>query len=136
MSHLTLDPWNRIWSRCGAICSAKPNRRAYTISSTELLPPSRTRSFGDSISSEPCGICGGHEWLWRREILAQRFLGFELFRVWLPGGEFAVAGSLGITWAQEHTGPIQTWEDLEKYPWPDPAAIDYRQLEFYEQHCR
>ncbi|MGW8256611.1 MAG: uroporphyrinogen decarboxylase family protein [Thermoguttaceae bacterium] len=70
---------------------------------------------------------------WDREIAVQRFLGFELFRVWLPGGEFDVAGSLGTTWAEEHAGPIQSWNDLERYSWPDPKAIDYGQLEYYER---
>ncbi len=27
-------------------------------------------------------------------------------------------------WAQEHTGVITTWEDLERFPWPDPADFD------------
>ena len=48
--------------------------------------------------------------------------------------EFKVAGSLGTAWAEEHAGPIQSWEDLEKYPWPDPDAVDYGQLEYYERH--
>ncbi|NLY00396.1 MAG: hypothetical protein GXY83_30235 [Rhodopirellula sp.] len=71
--------------------------------------------------------------IWEREIAVQRLLGFEIFRVWLPGGEFDVAGSLGTTWAQEHAGPIQSWEDIERYPWPDPARIDYGQLDEYER---
>ena len=81
------------------------------------------------LSGEP----GTRPWQWDREIAVQRRLGFELFRVWLPGGEFDVAGSLGTTWAQEHAGPIQSWEDLERYPWPSPQAIDARQLEYYER---
>jgi uroporphyrinogen decarboxylase len=71
---------------------------------------------------------------WQREIAVQRLLGFELFRVWLPGGEFDVAGSLHTTWAEEHRGPIQSWQDIDRYPWPQPQAIDYAQLEFYERH--
>lgn len=70
----------------------------------------------------------------RREIAVQRFLGFELFRIWLPGGEFDVAGSLGTTWAEEHEGPIRSWADVERYPWPRPEQINYAQLEFYERH--
>jgi uroporphyrinogen decarboxylase len=72
-------------------------------------------------------------WQWNREIAVHRLLGLELIRVWMPGGEFNVAGSLGTTWAQEHAGPIQSWQDVERYPWPDPRAIDYRQLEYYER---
>lgn len=77
---------------------------------------------------------GSPERTWEREIAVQRRLGFEIFRLWLPGAEYPVAGSQGITWAEEHAGPIQSWEDLEKYDWPDPAAIDLSELEYYEQH--
>ena len=52
---------------------------------------------------------------WEKEIQVQRFLGCEVFRVWLPGAEFAVAGSRGTTWGEEHTGQIQSWADLENY---------------------
>jgi len=71
---------------------------------------------------------------WAREIAVQRFLGHEVFRVWLPGAEFRLAGSRGTTWAQEHAGPIQSWEDYQRYDWPDPKAIDYSQLEWYERN--
>ena len=71
---------------------------------------------------------------WEREAHTFHRLGFELFRVWLPGAEFAVAGSKGTTWGEEHEGPIQSWQDLERYDWPNPAAIDYRQLEYYDKH--
>ena len=103
-------------------------------------PPSRVFHFEHGIAENvkdqiarrsglPVAAPGGPEGLWQREIDLHRALGFELFRVWLPGGEFAVAGSRGTTWAQEHAGPIQSWADLDRYPWPDPAAIDFGQLE-------
>ncbi len=79
------------------------------------------------------GPAGDPTWAWQRETTIQRRLGFELFRVWLPGGEFPVAGALGTSWAEEHAGPIQSRRDLEEYRWPDPAAVDYGQLEYYER---
>ncbi len=108
-------------------------------------PPSRVFHFEHGIAENvkdqiarrsglPVAVPDGPEGLWQREIDLHRALGFELFRVWLPGGEFDVAGSLGTTWAQEHAGPIQSWADLDRYPWPDPAAIDYSQLEYYQRH--
>jgi uroporphyrinogen decarboxylase len=30
-------------------------------------------------------------------------------------------------WAQEHSGVISNWEDLERFPWPDPAEFDRRE---------
>jgi uroporphyrinogen decarboxylase len=33
-------------------------------------------------------------------------------------------------WDDENTGPIQTWEDFEKFPWPRPEEIDYYRLEY------
>lgn len=32
-------------------------------------------------------------------------------------------------WQNEHAGPIQTMEDLERYPWPTPADIDFGPVE-------
>lgn len=41
----------------------------------------------------------------------------------------------GREFQDEQTGPIMSWEDFEKYPWPDPdaphAAAD---LEWYQEH--
>lgn len=69
---------------------------------------------------------------WDFEAALYRGLGFEIFRLWLPGAEYKVAGSLGITWGEEHAGPIQSWTDLEQYDWPNPAAVAFSQLEHYE----
>jgi len=33
-------------------------------------------------------------------------------------------------WIEEGKGAISSWEDFEKYPWPDPAKIDYSICEF------
>lgn len=79
----------------------------------------------------PAANSGGEAW--DRETAIQRALGFEAFRVWLPGGEFDVAGSLGTTWAEEHQGPIQSWDDLERYRWPRAEDVDFSQLDHYEQ---
>lgn len=34
------------------------------------------------------------------------------------------------TWDNEATGPIQSWQDFETYPWPKPEDIDYYKLEY------
>ena len=74
------------------------------------------------------------EFAWEKEIVVQRFLCQELFRMWLPGAEYRVAGSRGIAWGEEHAGPIKGWEDLDRYDWPDPQAIAFAELEWYERH--
>ena len=33
-------------------------------------------------------------------------------------------------WQDETSGPIQSWEDFEAYPWPRPEEISYRALEY------
>jgi uroporphyrinogen decarboxylase len=33
-------------------------------------------------------------------------------------------------WENETTGPVQSWEDFEKYPWPDPEEILVSQLDY------
>jgi uroporphyrinogen decarboxylase len=34
----------------------------------------------------------------------------------------------------ENAGPITSWEDFERYPWPKPADIDYFSVEWASQH--
>jgi uroporphyrinogen decarboxylase len=33
------------------------------------------------------------------------------------------------SWVDEFHGAIETWEDFERYPWPKPQHIDYRDIE-------
>jgi uroporphyrinogen decarboxylase len=40
----------------------------------------------------------------------------------------------GRTWMDESTGPIQTWEQFEKFPWPKPGTADTGDLEWYSKH--
>jgi len=77
---------------------------------------------------------GTPEFKWQREIEIQRVLSRDIFRIWLEGAEFKVAGSRGITWGQEHAGPIQNWQDLDNYDWPRAEDINYSELEWYEKH--
>ncbi len=34
-------------------------------------------------------------------------------------------------WQDEHHGPIMSWQDFERYDWPDPASADFSELEAY-----
>lgn len=45
------------------------------------------------------------------------------------------AGGAGTrSWTEEEAGPIRSWEDFEKYPWPDPARSDLFNYEFVSRH--
>jgi uroporphyrinogen decarboxylase len=33
-------------------------------------------------------------------------------------------------WTDERTGPIQSWEDFERYPWPEPEDLRHAALEY------
>lgn len=74
----------------------------------------------------------------KREIEIQSFLGYEL--VYLK--ELNLKFDLENRHAGENVkssdlvagGPIQTWEDFEKYPWPDISKIDFSPLEWLEKN--
>jgi len=70
---------------------------------------------------------------WRDDVALYRFLGMETFHVRLPGGGIPVRPIQDTGWAEEHAGPIQSWEDFERFPWPNPDSVDYAQLEAYER---
>jgi uroporphyrinogen decarboxylase len=71
--------------------------------------------------------------VWRR-------LGYDFVR-W--GGGLNFTGKTRVTedtavdfnrgqrhWTEEGTGPIASWEDFEKYPWPKLEEVDYSMVEY------
>lgn len=78
-------------------------------------------------------------------VTVQRFLGYDYVRcgveglVWTLHRETAAdtaqlqrAG--GRSFIDEHRGPITSWEEFGRYPWPDPARAETRALEWCERH--
>lgn len=52
-----------------------------------------------------------------------------------PGDYLDAEDTAGLSrgnrhWANEARGPIASWEDFEKYPWPDPAKADIWPYEY------
>ena len=83
----------------------------------------------------------------KRDITVHRFLGYDMFRVTIPGFDFPTnlhrtndatteEGQIRDSrdWVDEHTGPIQSWEDFENYPWPDISKVDVSAMEWYEKN--
>ncbi len=81
----------------------------------------------------------------KREIRIQRFLGYDYVRCGLddfemPLNRLSVADTAAISRAggrqfiNEKAGPITSWEEFEKYPWPDPGRCKTTRLEWYEQN--
>ena len=79
------------------------------------------------------------------EIALQRFLGYDFVHsaVWGPGFEvkWATAGdtaglarTAGRNFVDETRGPVATWEEFEKYPWPSLTAFKTESLEWSEKN--
>ncbi len=89
---------------------------------------------------------GAPEFQYRKAIAIQRFLGYDHVRCGVEGFEMplkhiqtedtseALQRVSGRSYMEEHQGPITTWEEFENYPWPDPATVSTRTLEWYEQN--
>jgi uroporphyrinogen decarboxylase len=69
----------------------------------------------------------------KKHIAVQRFCGFDYAGAALLRLDFtlfkatvedtaALKRAGGRAFQDEHKGPIQSWEDFEKFPWPDPYA--------------
>jgi len=80
----------------------------------------------------------------KKYIATQRFLGYDYCSVYVGGVAFVYnwestadpASDLkreSRSWMNEHRGPIGSWEDFEKYPWPDPKKIDTSALEKFSR---
>jgi uroporphyrinogen decarboxylase len=78
-----------------------------------------------------------------RQIRLQRFLGYDYVLcgpegIDMPFKRASVDDTAGLKrqggrgYIDEHVGPITTWGEFETYPWPDPAHITTRSLEWYE----
>ncbi len=101
------------------------------------------RAFGVGADLDP-----GDPWYgWKREIAVQRFLGYDAIRADVDWGGFprehllaadsteAAGQSRGTrSWTDEHEGPIASWEDFERYPWPKPEEIRADTLEWLSKH--
>ncbi len=81
----------------------------------------------------------------QRQIAVQSFLGYDFIRcgpenVDMPVNQQAAGDTAdlardgGRLFLDENRGPVTTWEEFEKYPWPDPEKIATRNLEWYEKN--
>lgn len=83
----------------------------------------------------------------RAFIRLYRFLGYDYVTVGAEGFEFphrhtTADDTTGIeaqkrserSWTDEHRGMIASWEDFERYPWPDAANIRTDRLEWYSKN--
>jgi uroporphyrinogen decarboxylase len=82
----------------------------------------------------------------RRLIAVNRFCGFDYVPARLIGMDLAMFRATvedtaalkragGRAFQDEHRGPIMTWEDFEKFPWPDPGAPGAdADLEWFSRH--
>ena len=93
------------------------------------------------------GLDAGDPWFAHRKYVeVQRFCGFDYARVPLVDVEMPLHKQAiddtadlrrggGREYQDEHTGPIMSWEDFERYPWPDPRAVSTtRELEWYQEN--
>ncbi len=84
----------------------------------------------------------------RRDVALHSFLGYDMFRVGVarktvfPTATRAAAdttsqprqGRGDREWQEEHAGPIQGWEDFDRYPWPKVSDIDFSPMEWLEHN--
>jgi uroporphyrinogen decarboxylase len=82
----------------------------------------------------------------KRTLRLQRVLGYDYVRQWVEGVAMPLrrqlvedsAGALsraaGRSYVDEARGPITSWEEFERYPWPQPAQFSTRALEWYERN--
>ncbi len=81
----------------------------------------------------------------KKYIAVQRFCGFDYVRVGLSvdmplysqsvKDTAELARQAGRSFQDEHVGPIMSWEDFEKYPWPDLRAPEATtELEWHQEN--
>jgi len=79
----------------------------------------------------------------KQQLALHRFLGYDYMRVDLERFDYPLpsrtaADTAGLTrtagrdFREQGRGPITSWEELERYPWPDPDRASTRAFEWYE----
>lgn len=124
-------------------------RREGTPARVFFIELFQDRAIEDAIDRQ-FGVTAGldrsrPEFEWERTVAMQRFLGYETVHAgllylrtgdWIPAADTAMPSQSGgdRNWINEHRGPITTWEEFEKYPWPDGKTWDTRHLEWLEKN--
>jgi len=83
----------------------------------------------------------------RLEIRIQRHLGYDYVTTKIENFEWPLKETVlpdtvedcqrrqtGRRWMEEHRGPIASWDDFGKYPWPDPATFRTDAIEWYSRN--
>ncbi|MFH1760070.1 MAG: uroporphyrinogen decarboxylase family protein [bacterium] len=81
----------------------------------------------------------------KKQIKLQCFLGYDYILAGVEDIEFSYKKNLttdtallqkkdGRDFIDEQQGPITTWAEFEKYPWPDPRNAQVRALEWYNKN--
>ncbi len=92
------------------------------------------------------GLSESDPWFEEKKYIAvQRFCGFDFVTAGvamdMPINSTAVDDTAGLArdggrfYTDEHSGPITSFEEFEKYPWPDPHAQEAtKRLEWFQQN--
>ena len=83
----------------------------------------------------------------RAQIKLQSFLGYDMIRIQprVPMGFYRINTDDTVdaasgqakgqrSWADEHSGPISSWETFESFPWPSIDDYDFREFEWAEKN--
>lgn len=103
-------------------------------------------------SGEKFGLLSGLDrsdplYVTKRDVKVYSFLGYDMARIHVPGVEFDLtylkaADTTDIDsqirnqrdWVNEHSGPIQSWDDFTNFPWPEIQNADLSALEWCEKN--
>ncbi|MGQ9681812.1 MAG: uroporphyrinogen decarboxylase family protein [Anaerolineae bacterium] len=89
---------------------------------------------------------GDAHYQYRRAIALYRFLGYECVNYSIPQFQFprdnyirsqdtaSLTRGAGRQWIDEAHGVIASWEDFERYPWPDASTYDLSGLDWLERN--
>jgi uroporphyrinogen decarboxylase len=102
------------------------NEPVFDFSSIASDPQHRMSPFAFLKASryvnQTIRFCLGHGWDYAYSFSMIPFQGFTYD---LADNTAEIAGDRKRTWVNDHRGPIQSWDEFERYPWPaDIASIN------------
>jgi uroporphyrinogen decarboxylase len=81
----------------------------------------------------------------QRNLRLQQFLGYDYVRCGVDGLSWnfnrqttsdtaALSRAAGRSYIDEHVGPITSWEEFERYPWPDPRQFGTESMQWFSRN--
>jgi len=89
----------------------------------------------DIVNGQSSGASAMREWRAEDHVAFQHAMAYDYVNVLVTPGDVFGDGHTRIagerSYVNEQSGPVQNWDDFERFPWPQPEEADLSSLDAY-----